>query len=69
MQFVSIHKKNVTLWMVYGIKMESVQKRLEVPIPGIVATRPARPHHVPRVVMIHLNWMQYVSIHKQNVKV
>jgi len=68
-QCVSIHEKNAKVLMAFGIKMESVQKRLGVPILGIVATKPARLHRAARVDMIRLNWVQSVSIHRKNVKV
>jgi len=55
--------------MAYGIKMESVRKRLGVPILGIVATKLTRLHHAARVDMIRPNWVQFASIHKQNVMV
>jgi hypothetical protein len=55
--------------MAFGIKMGNVQKRLGVPILGIVATKPARLHRAARVDMIRLNWVQSVSIHRKNVKV
>ena len=68
-QCVSIHERNVMALMAFGIKMESVRKRLGGPILGIVVIKPARLHHVPKVAMIHLNWVQSVSIHRKNVKV